>query len=86
MLLKRLTKALYETSGIVQKEAEPGFSITFYLSDTLLEKVDDKEKLVEFIYNFPHTFLAETIAAKSAINRWERSTVKRLTWEMGIKQ
>lgn len=86
MLLKRLTRSLYEATGIVQKEPEPGFSITFYFSEALLEKVDDKEKLVDFIYNFPATFLSETIAAKSAINRWERSTVKRLTWDMGVKQ
>ncbi len=84
MLLKRLSNALYETTGIVQKEPEPGFSITFYISEALLEKVQEKEKLVNFISDFQHTFLSETISARSAMNKWERTTTKRLTWEMSI--
>lgn len=85
MLLKRLTVSLAEATGIIQKEPEPGFSITFYLSEALLEKVDEKEKLVEFIADFQHRFLSETIAARSAINKWERSTTQRLIWDMSIK-
>jgi len=85
MLLKRLSKSLYEKTGIVQKEPEPGFSITFYFTNALLEKIEDKEQLVKFISDFQHTFLAETISAKGMINKWERSTTKRLAWEMGVK-
>jgi len=85
MLLKRLSKSLYEKTGIVQKEPEPGFSITFYFTNALLEKVQDIDKLVDFIADFQHTFLAATISAKGMINKWERSTTKRLAWEMGIK-
>ena len=84
MLLRRLSFALSETTGIVQKEPEPGFSITFYISEALMEKVQEPEKLVKFIANFQHTFLSETIAARSAINKWERSTTKRLLWDMSI--
>jgi len=84
MLLKRLSFALSEATGIVQKEPEPGFSITFYISEALMEKVQEKEKLVEFIADFQHTFLSETIAARSALNKWERSTTQRLLWDMSI--
>ncbi|MCG3220343.1 MAG: hypothetical protein H7641_03090 [Candidatus Heimdallarchaeota archaeon] len=84
MLLRRLSFALSEATGIVQKEPEPGFSITFYISEALMEKVQEPEKLVEFISDFQHTFLSETIAARSAINKWERSTTKRLLWDMSI--
>lgn len=85
MLLKRLSNSLADAAKIVQKEPEPGFTITFFISDALLERVENKEDLVNFIANFKHTFLTETIAAKSAINKWERSTVKRLVWDMGIR-
>jgi len=84
MLLNRLSYALSEATGIVQKEPEPGFSITFYISEALLEKVQEKEKLVDFIADFQHTFLSETIAARSALNKWERSTTQRLLWDMSI--
>ena len=84
MLLKRLSTALFEGTGIVQKEPEPGFSITFYISEALLEKVQEREKLVNFIADFQHTFLSETISARSALNKWERSTSQRLAWEMSI--
>ncbi|MHA1223392.1 MAG: hypothetical protein ACTSSG_04710 [Candidatus Heimdallarchaeaceae archaeon] len=84
MLLRRLSYSLSEATGIVQKEPEPGFSITFYISNALLEKIQDKSKLVDFIYNFQHTFLSETIAAKGALNKWERSTTKRLLWDMSV--
>ena len=69
----------------LEKVPEPGFTITFFISDALLERVENKEDLVNFIANFKHTFLTETISAKSAINKWERSTVKRLVWDMGIR-
>jgi hypothetical protein len=85
MLLRRLSLALYESTGIVQKEPEPGFSITFYISEALLEKVTEIEKLIDFIANFQHKFLSETIAARSALNKWERSTTKRLLWDMSIQ-
>jgi len=85
MLLKRLSNSLAEAAKIVQKEPEPGFTITFFISDALLERVENKQDLVNFIADFKHTFLTETIAAKSAINKWERSTVKRLVWNMGIR-
>lgn len=85
MLLKRLSVALYEATGIVQKEPEPGFSITFYISEALLEKITEIEKLIAFIADFQHKFLSETIAARSALNKWERSTTKRLLWDMSIK-
>ncbi len=85
MLLKRLSFALAEATGIVQKEAEPGFSITFYVSEALLEKVTEIDKLIDFIADFQHKFLSETIAARSALNKWERSTTTRLLWEMSIK-
>ncbi|MHA1954451.1 MAG: hypothetical protein ACW96U_10960, partial [Candidatus Heimdallarchaeaceae archaeon] len=68
----------------VQKEPEPGFSITFYISEALMEKVQEPEKLVKFISDFQHTFLSETIAARSAMNKWERGTTKRLLWDMSI--
>ncbi len=85
MLLKRLSVALYEASGIVQKEPELGFSITFYVSEALLEKITEIEKLIDFIADFQHKFLSETIAARSALNKWERSTTKRLLWDMSIQ-
>ena len=85
MLLKRLSVALYEATGIVQKEPEPGFSITFYISEALLEKITEIEKLIAFIADFQHKFLSETIAARSALNKWERSTTKRLLWDMSIQ-
>ena len=85
MLLKRLSVALYESTGIVQKEPEPGFSITFYISEALLEKVTEIEKLIDFISDFQHKFLSETIAARSALNKWERNTTKRLLWDMSIQ-
>ncbi len=84
MLLNRLSFALAEATGIIQKEPEPGFSITFYISEALMEKVQEKEKLVEFIADFQHRFLSETIAARSALNKWERSTTQRLLWDMSI--
>jgi hypothetical protein len=84
MLLNRLSFALSEATGIIQKEPEPGFSITFYISEALMEKVQEKEKLVNFIADFQHTFLSETIAARSALNKWERSTTQRLLWDMSI--
>lgn len=84
MLLRRLSLALAEATGIVQREPEPGFSITFYISEALMEKVQEKEKLVNFIADFQHTFLSETIAARSALNKWERSTTQRLLWDMSI--
>ncbi len=84
MLLRRLSFALAEATGIIQKEPEPGFSITFYISEALMEKVQEKEKLIEFIADFQHTFLSETIAARSALNKWERSTTQRLLWDMSI--
>jgi len=85
MLLKRLSIALYEATGIVQKEPEPGFSITFYISEALLEKVTEIEKLIDFISDFQHKFLSETIAARSALNKWERNTTKRLLWDMSVQ-
>ncbi len=85
MLLKRLSLALYESTGIVQKEPEPGFSITFYISEALLEKVAEIDKLIDFISDFQHKFLSETIAARSALNTWERNTTKRLLWDMSIQ-
>lgn len=85
MLLKRLSVALYEATGIVQKEPEPGFSITFYISEALLDKITEIEKLIAFIADFQHKFLSETIAARSALNKWERSTTKRLLWDMSIQ-
>ncbi|MCE7747636.1 MAG: hypothetical protein GPJ51_04525 [Candidatus Heimdallarchaeota archaeon] len=85
MLLKRLSVALYEATGIVQKEPEPGFSITFYISEALLEKISEIEKLIDFIADFQHKFLSETIAARSALNKWERSTTKRLLWDMSLQ-
>ena len=85
MLLKRLSVALYEATGIVQKEPEPGFSITFYISEALLDKITEIEKLIDFIADFQHKFLSETIAARSALNKWERSTTKRLLWDMSIQ-
>lgn len=85
MLLKRLSVALYEATGIVQKEPEPGFSITFYISEALLDKITEIEKFIAFIADFQHKFLSETIAARSALNKWERSTTKRLLWDMSIK-
>ncbi len=85
MLLRRLSLALFESTGIVQKEPEPGFSITFYISQALLEKVAEVEKIIDFIADFQHKFLSETIAARSALNKWERSTTKRLLWDMSIQ-
>jgi len=85
MLLKRLSVALYEATGIIQKEPEPGFSITFYISEALLDKITEIEKLIAFIADFQHKFLSETIAARSALNKWERSTTKRLLWDMSIQ-
>ncbi len=85
MLLKRLSVALYEATGIVQKEPEPGFSITFYISEALLDKITEIEKFISFIADFQHKFLSETIAARSALNKWERSTTKRLLWDMSIQ-
>ena len=85
MLLKKLSVALFEATGIVQKEPEPGFSITFYISEALMEKVSEIEKLIDFIGDFPHKFLSETIAARSALNKWERTTTKRLLWDMSIQ-
>jgi hypothetical protein len=85
MLLKRLSVALYEATGIVQKEPEPGFSITFYISEALLDKITEIEKFIAFIADFQHKFLSETIAARSALNKWERSTTKRLLWDMSIQ-
>ncbi len=85
MLLRRLSVALYEATGIVQKEPEPGFSITFYISEALLDKITEIEKLINFIADFQHKFLSETIAARSALNKWERSTTKRLLWDMSIQ-
>ncbi|OLS32320.1 MAG: hypothetical protein HeimAB125_10170 [Candidatus Heimdallarchaeota archaeon AB_125] len=85
MLLRRLSLALFESTGIVQKEPEPGFSITFYISQALLEKVAEVEKIIDFIADFQHKFLSETIAARSALNKWERSTTKRLVWDMSIQ-
>lgn len=85
MLLKRLSVALYEATGIVQKEPEPGFSITFYISEALLEKISEIEKFIAFIADFQHKFLSETIAARSALNKWERSTTKRLLWDMSLQ-
>lgn len=85
MLLRRLSLALFESTGIVQKEPEPGFSITFYISKALLEKVAEVEKIIDFIADFQHKFLSETIAARSALNKWERSTTKRLLWDMSIQ-
>ncbi|MCG3259599.1 MAG: hypothetical protein H7644_07630, partial [Candidatus Heimdallarchaeota archaeon] len=67
------------------KEPEPGFSITFYISEALLDKITEIEKLINFIADFQHKFLSETIAARSALNKWERSTTKRLLWDMSIQ-
>ncbi|MHA1303932.1 MAG: hypothetical protein ACTSQE_13315 [Candidatus Heimdallarchaeaceae archaeon] len=85
MLLKRISKALYQNTGIVMSEPEPGFSITFFLTPVLLEKVENKEDLLKFIKDFEHIFLTETISAKSALNKWERVTTKRLAWNMGVR-
>ncbi|UJG43616.1 MAG: hypothetical protein K9W46_00190 [Candidatus Heimdallarchaeum endolithica] len=85
MLLKRICKTLFKETGIVMSEPEPGFSVTFFITPALLEKVESKEDLIKFIKDFPHTFLTETISAKSALNKWERVTAKRLAWNMGVR-
>ncbi len=86
MLLKRISKSLYKDSGLVMSEPEPGFSITFFITPALLEKIENKEDLVKFIADFEHRFLTETISAKSALNKWERNTTRRLLWDMGVRQ
>lgn len=84
MLLNQLSSALAKDTGIIQNEAEPGFSITFYLTTVLLERVQEKNKLIDFIADFEHKFLTETIAARSALNRWKRQTTKRLINQMTV--
>ncbi len=85
MLLMRLNRTLNEvTGGIIQKEPEMGFSITFYITDNFLERIQNVDKIVDFIWKFPQTFQTETISAKSVMNKWQRDTSKRLIREMTV--
>ncbi len=71
-LLRRLMSDVGGRHKLIMKEPEDGYEISFFISDDLVRYEEEKERVKNFILNFPDYLRMQITHGKSALNKWIR--------------